>query len=158
MEQEKLRELFEAIKKDDLKSFSLLMPTNADLNLCYGRFPILSLLYLYSSFNILSKYEKQLLQIHNFKVVDERNELYKTFKIKAKRTIRFFLDGEIIYPILMLAVLNERTILKHNFKFLFKNAEINDKLSKIYKIKHNLDVEINEDFVKIPNKKPNLKQ
>jgi len=151
-------ELLEAIKKDDLKSFSLLMPTNADLNLCYGRFPILSLLYLYSSFNILSKYEKQLLQIHNFKVVDERNELYKTFKIKAKRTIRFFLDGEIIYPILMLAVLNERTILKHNFKFLFKNAEINDKLSKIYKIKHNLDVEINEDFVKIPNKKPNLKQ
>ena len=151
-------ELLEAIKKDDLKSFSLLMPTNADLNLCYGRFPILSLLYLYSSFNILSKYEKQLLQIHNFKVVDERNELYKTFKIKAKRTIRFFLDGEIIYPILMLAVLNERTILKRNFKFLFKNAEINDKLSKIYKIKHNLNVDINEDSVKIPNKKPNLKQ
>ena len=26
--------LLDAIKKDDLKSFSLLMPTNADLNLC----------------------------------------------------------------------------------------------------------------------------
>ena len=50
--------LLEAIKKDDLKSFSLLMPTNADLNLCYGRFPILSLLYMYSSFKILSKFEK----------------------------------------------------------------------------------------------------
>ena len=39
--------LLDAIKKDDLKSFDMLMPTNADLNLCYGRFPILSLLYLY---------------------------------------------------------------------------------------------------------------
>ncbi len=151
-------ELMEAIKKDDLKSFSLLMPTNADLNLCYGRFPILSLLYLYSSFNILSKFEKSLLAIHNFRVVEERNELYKLFKQKAKKTIRLFLGDEIIYPILMLAVLNERTILKHNYKFLHKNAEIIDKLSKIYNLKHKLKIETSGDFVKIPSRKPNLKQ
>lgn len=150
--------LLEAIKKDDLKSFSLLMPTNADLNLCYGRFPILSLLYLYSSFNILSKFEKLLMTIHNFRVIDERNELYKTFKLKAKRTIRFFSGDEIVYPALMLAVLNEKTILEHNFKFLFKNAEINEKLSKIYKIRHNSEVEVSADLVKIPTRKPSFKQ
>lgn len=150
--------LLEAIKKDDLKSFSLLMPTNADLNLCYGRFPILSLLYLYSSFNILSKFEKLLMPIHNFRVIDERNELYKTFKLKAKRTIRFFSGDEIVYPALMLAVLNEKTILEHNFKFLFKNAEINEKLSKIYKIRHNSEVEVSADIVKIPTRKPSFKQ
>ena len=114
--------LLEAIKKDDLKSFSLLMPTNADLNLCYGRFPILSLLYLYSSFKILSKFEKALLPIHNFRIVEERNEIYKKFKTRAKKSIRFFSNDEIIFPVLMLGVLNEREILKHNFKFLFKNA------------------------------------
>ena len=150
--------LLEAIKKDDLKSFSLLMPTNADLNLCYGRFPILSLLYLYSSYKILSKFESRLMPIHNFKVVEERNELYKTFKTRAKKSIRFFSDGEIIYPVLMLAVLNERTILKQNFKFLYKNAEINDKLLKIYKIRHYSDIFILEDSVKIPTMKITRKQ
>lgn len=150
--------LLEAIKQDDLKSFSLLMPTNADLNLSYGRFPILSLLYLFSSFKILSKYEKILMPIHNFRVVEERNELYKTFKLKAKRTIRLFLGEEIIYPILMLAVLNERTILKHNFKFLYKNAEINDKLLKIYKLRHNLQVVLDLESIIIPNKIPSVKQ
>ena len=130
--------LLEAIKKDDLKSFSLLMPTNSDLNLCFGRFPILSLLYLYSSFKILSKFEKVLMPIHNFKFVDERLELYKTFKKKAGRAIRFFSSEEIIYPVLMLGVLNEKTILKHNLKFLYKNAEIDKKLLKIYNLKYDL--------------------
>ena len=150
--------LLDAIKKDDLKSFTLLMPTKADLNLCYGRFPILSLLYLYSSFKILSKYEKHLLSIHNFKFVEERNEIYKMFKSKAKKTIRIFSDGEIVFPILMLAVLNERDILKYNFKFLFKNAEINEKLEKIYKLRHNLFVDVKEDVVKISTSKVTFKQ
>ena len=147
--------LLDAIKKDDLKSFSLLMPTNADMNLCFGRFPLLSLLYLYSSFKILSKYENVLMPIHNFRVVEERFEIYKRFKSKARQTIRLFLGDEIIYPVLMLAVLNEKNILKHNFKFLFKNVEINVKLSKIYKLKHNLQAECEGlDNVKIQSEKP----
>ena len=150
--------LLEAIKKDDLKSFSLLMPTNADLNLCYGRFPILSLLYLYSSFKILSKFEKFLLPIHNFRVVEERNEIYKKFKTRAKKSIRLFFDGEIIYPALMLGVLNEKTILKHNFKFLYKNAEIVEKLKKIYKIRYYFEIDVKPDSVKIPVSKITRKQ
>ncbi|MBR3885027.1 MAG: hypothetical protein IKJ33_00980 [Clostridia bacterium] len=150
--------LLEAIKKDDLKSFSLLMPTNADLNLCYGRFPILSLLYLYSSFKILSKFEKALLPIHNFRVVEERNEIYKKFKARAKKSIRFFSNDEIVFPVLMLGVLNEREILKHNFKFLYKNAEIVDKLKKIYKINYYFNVKVEDNSVKIPSSKVSLKQ
>lgn len=145
--------LIDAIKRDDLKSFSFLMPTNSDLNLCFGRFPILSLLYLYSSFKILSKFEKLLMPIHNFKVVDERVEFYKKFKTKAKKTIRYFSGEEIIYPVYMLAVLNERTILKHNFKFLYKNAEIAEKLGKIYKIRYNLNLEPEQDLIKIQSSK-----
>ena len=150
--------LLDAIKKDDLKSFSLIMPTNADLNLCYGRFPILSLLYLYSSFKILSKYEKLLMPIHNFRIVEERNELYKKFKTRAKKSIRLFSGEEIIYPALMLGVLNERTILKHNFKFLYKNAEIIDKLKKIYKIRHYFDIGVNPDSIEIPSSRMTIKQ
>ena len=141
--------LLEAIKRDDLKSFCLLMPTNADLNLCYGRFPILSLLYLYSSFNILTKFEKVLMPIHNFKFTNERLDVYKEFKKFARKSLRLFRDDEIIYPVLMLAVLNERNIIECNYKFLYKNVEINDKLQKIYKINHNINSVIGEDKIKL---------
>ena len=40
MEQKNLKELFESIKKDDLKSFSFIMSSNSDLNISFGRFPI----------------------------------------------------------------------------------------------------------------------
>ena len=72
MEKFELNQLFESIKKDDLKSFSSLMLSKSDLNICFGRFPILSLLYLYGSYQILDKYEKWLLPIHNFNIVEER--------------------------------------------------------------------------------------
>lgn len=134
------KQLFEAIKKDDLKSFSSLMPTNSDLNLCYGRFPILSIMYLYSSFKLISKYEKLLMPIHNFNRTFEPFELYDTFKKRAKKSLRFFEDENIVYPILMLAVLKEKLILTNNYKFLYKNEEILQKMQKIYKINYNLTV------------------
>ncbi len=149
--------LFEAIKKDDLKSFAFLMQSNSDLNICYGRFPILSLLYLYSSFKILSKYEKFLMPIHNFKIVDEKFDIYKAFKTRAKKSVRFFEDGKTVYPILMLAVLDEKIILKNNFKFLYKNEEILQILSKIYKINYNLTVKSNAEKIDIPNQRLQVK-
>lgn len=144
-------DLFVAIKKDDLKSFSSLMKSNSDLNICYGRFPILSLLYLYSSFKILAKYEKLLMPIHNYKIIQEKFEIYKDFKKRARKTIRFFEEEKIVYPVLMLAVLNEKIMLNANFKFLYKNEEILQILSKIYKINYNLDVSYYDDKIKISN-------
>lgn len=137
-------QLFEAIKKDDLKSFSFLMPTNADLNLCFGRFPILSLLYLYSSFKILREYEKKLLPIHNFKQTQEKFEMYKAFKRRAGKAIRLFNDNEIVYPVLMLAVLNEKTILNNNYKFQYKNVEIIEKFNKIYNLTQKSKIKVTE--------------
>ena len=59
MEKQKLLKLFEAIKRDDVKSFSFVMQSNSDLNVCFGRFPLLSLFYLYESYKILDKYYKE---------------------------------------------------------------------------------------------------
>ena len=69
MEQKKAEQIFEAIKKDDLKLFSSLFVYQSDFNLCYGRFPLLSVLYLYGAYSILSKYEKSLLRIGNYDTV-----------------------------------------------------------------------------------------
>ena len=40
----------------------------------------------------------------------------------------------------MLAVLDERSMLENNYKFLFKNEEIDEILAKIYKINLNLNI------------------
>lgn len=144
--------LFEAIKTDDLKSFAFIMQTNLDLNLCYGRFPLLSLMYLYSSFKILSKYETKLLKVKDFRIVDERIEIYKKFRRVAGKSLRLFQGNELVYPILMLGVLNEETILKHNYDLLYKNVEINEKLEKIYKINKNFKIN-KEDKIVFPKRK-----
>lgn len=143
------QKLFDAIKKDDVKSFTFLMPTNSDLNLCYGRFPILSLLYLYSSFKILAKFEKKLMSIRSFNVTQEKFEMYKKFRKVAGKSLRLFEDEKIIYPIEMLAVLNEKIILENNYKFLYKNVEITQNLQKIYTLNNKKITFYSDGSVKI---------
>lgn len=151
-------QLLSAIKNDDLKSFSFLMPTNADLNLCFGRFPILSILYMYFSFNILSKYEKSLMAIHNYKIVEERMFLYSRFKRVAGKSLRLFQGDEIVYPVHMLAVLDERLIIESRYNFLYKNVEIIEKLKLIYNLKYEIKLSTNERSVCFPPKKIKFKQ
>lgn len=146
------KQLLEAIKKDDVKSFSFLMPTNADLNLCYGRFPILSLLYLYSSYKILARFEKYLMPIHNYKITNEPIEIYKKFRVRVKKSLRFFDEEKVVYPILMLAILDEKYILRKNYELLYKNVEIIENLNKIYNLNHNLKIIQNDTKIKIQEK------
>ena len=92
MEYQKSRQLFEAIKKDDLKTFENLITSNADLNICFGRFPLLSVCYLYDSVKILNKFEKKLFSKSAFDIHEEFFEIYLKFKTHAKKSIRLFLD------------------------------------------------------------------
>ncbi len=159
MERERLEELFVSIKEDNLKSFSSIMLSNSDLNIRFGRFPILSLLYLYKSYNILSRYEKLLLPINKFEKVFEPFDAYKKFKAYAKKSLKLFMgDEQIIYPIEMLAVIDDRGHLKHFYKLLFKNEKILENLSKIYNLTHKLNVEISESSILVKRKPLSLKQ
>ena len=150
MEEKQIEDLFGAIKADDVKSFSFIMSSNENLNLCYGRFPILSLLYLYSSFKILSKFEKILMPIHNYKIYPEYYEIYRDFKLKAKKALRLFENDEIVYPVLMLAVLDERIILNKCYENLYKNESTDEKLQQIYRIRHRTGVSNTENGVVLP--------
>jgi len=154
MEKVELNQLFEAIKKDDLKSFSSLMLSKSDLNICFGRFPILSLLYLYGSYKILDKFEKWLLPIHNYNVVEENYDAYLKFKRYAKKSLKIFvLNERIIYPIEMLAILDERYLLNKYFKKLYKNEEIVENLRKIYILNQKIEIDVSIDNIELPKKK-----
>ena len=159
MEQEKLRELFEAIKKDDLKSFRFVMVSNSDLNISFGRFPILSLLYLYESYNILKVYEKDLLPIRNYKREEEPYEAYKKFKSKARKAVRLFQEDEcFVYPAEMLAVVDNRFLLDKNYKKLYKNDEIAFKIKKIYNLKEEYEISLDLQKITLKKKKLTFKQ
>lgn len=159
MEKQELNLLFDAIVKDDLKSFSSIMISKSDLNICFGRFPILSLLYLYGSYKILEKYEKFLMPIHNFYVVEENYDAYLKFKKHAKKSLKLYVFNEkIIYPAEMLAILDERFLLDKYFKKLYKNEEIVKNIRKIYILNRKIDIDISQEDVEFPKKKLNLKQ
>ena len=153
MEKQKLLKLFEAIKRDDVKSFSFVMQSNSDLNVCFGRFPLLSLLYLYGSYKILDKYEKYLFAINKFEVVFEPYEIYLKFKKVAKKSLKFYLKNDsIVYPVEMLGILDERFLLIKFYKVLFKNEEICNNLQKIYKLNHKIEIIANTKDIQIKEK------
>lgn len=144
MEKEKIIKVYEAIKSDNEKLFTSLMLSKSDLNLCFGRFPILSLCYLFKSEKILSIYERFLMPINKFEIVPEYFEIYKAFKKHAKKSLRLFADSnEIVYPILMLGVLDERNLIALKYKYLFKNEEILNKLRKIYILNQKIEINAN---------------
>lgn len=157
MEREKLEELFVSIKKDDLKSFSSIMISNSDLNIRFGRFPILSLLYLYESNSILLKYEKLLFMVNKFEEVFEPYDAYKKFKLYAKKSLKIFSGSKIVYPIEMLAVVDNRAHLVKYYKFLFKNEEIYSNLPKIYNLIYGLETNVSKENIEIKRKPFSLK-
>lgn len=159
MDKNQERKIFDAVKKDDLKMFSSILISHSDLNLCYGRFPLLSLMYLYGSYKILDRYEKFMLGIKNYKVTDEYFEIYKKFKKHAKKCLKLYVEKDkFVDPIEMLAILDERLILKQNYSKLYKNEEIVKNLKLIYNLKENSDVEISMNEFDCKKKKLNVKQ
>ena len=78
--------IINSIKADNLMDFSQLVKDNQ--NLCFGRFPILSICYLYGAKKIIKSYESKLCQIKEYKIVDESFEVYNKFKQFAGRCLR----------------------------------------------------------------------
>lgn len=149
MSQVATNDIFQAIKKDDLVLFSSLVEGNE--NLSFGRFPLLSVCYLYGAKKIIKKY-KSILQKNeetgDFKIVVENFEIYKKFKEKAGRCLRLFLADGFVSSIEMLAILHKDFKVKKEFKncqFYQKNAKIVRNLEQIY--------QINSQNTKIQDKK-----
>ena len=88
MENQKVKQIFEAVKNDDLKTFESLILSSSDLNICFGRFPLLSVCYLFDSLRILNKFEKYLISKSSYSIEIEPYEVYLKFKTKAKKSIR----------------------------------------------------------------------
>ncbi|MDE7078644.1 MAG: hypothetical protein K2O95_00830 [Clostridia bacterium] len=141
--------LFQAIKQDDTKAFGALMERTQCGAYRLGRFPVLSLMYLYRSRKLISAYEESFLKITNYEALDEPIEISKKFSSKAGKCLRLYLN-EIVTPLEMLLILDKTTRLKRVYPLAkLTSSSIKGRLKAIYFIKYSLSVKFEGDDIVI---------
>lgn len=147
------KEIYLAIKADDLKKFSSLFSDAEKLNVRLGRFPLLSVLYLFGAYQILDKYEKQLIPIRRYEELPEPYEVYAEFRKKAKKCLKFYAGADkIVEPVEMLAILDDKDTLKKNYKKFYRTDETVTILNEIYKLNHETNSSITTAEFKVKSK------
>ena len=147
MNQVSCNRILEAIKQDDLALFSAL--TDKSKNLLFGRFPLLSLCYLYNAKRIVAKFEPELLKVSNYNLVQENVEIYKKFKAVAGKSLRLYTKANsVVSPLEMAAMLNNDSKVKHIFNSVSLTNEIVENLTKIYEYKKQ-SVSVNYNKLKL---------
>jgi len=139
-----LLDLFEGIKKDDVEIFGKYVKSSNTRAICYGRFPLLSLLYLYRASKIIKIYEKDLLNIDTYYFFPEIYEMYSAFRKEAGRGLRLYAKGyateKVISPYAMLAFLGEDDYLAKLSKHCQPTDAEKENIQQIYRIRHNATI------------------
>lgn len=148
---EALLRLLQAVKQDDVRLFAQLTDQKkAYLSVSFGRFPILSLCYLYKSTGILRAYEKILSGITQYTVAEEDFLSYKKFRSLAGKCMRLYRGGRFVYPLEMLAVLNDGYYLNRVYPHFYKPAGTAEHIQKIYAILRGKSAKADEKSVLLP--------
>lgn len=137
-----------AIISDDVKILKTLLDTES-AKLCFGRFPLLSLAYLYSSSKVINKYETVLSKITEYTIMEECYEDYVRFKKYAGKSLRLYLNGQIISPLEMGAILSDNPAVKANVS----DTTNLDRVKKIYRLTHEIEPQKKGNGIVIPRTK-----
>ncbi len=145
--------ILQSIKHDDIKAFNAVAQSSRCETFRLGRFPLLSLMYLYNSRKLLSEYEDRLLQISVFEELREPFEISKRFRVKAGKCLRLYLNGEIVSPLEMLLILNKTKRLKNVYPSVKPTSAVKTRLKSIYSIRYALGIKFEGDEI-IIDKRP----
>lgn len=130
-----LNQLLEAVKKDDCEAFFNLTKNTRLGSTCFGRFPVLSLMYLYGSDNLVKHFEKKLLEVGVYTVVDEPEEIYSVFREKAKKCLRLYVDKDaVVSPLEMLLILSRGAHFWYAYPLAAKSAIVKNNINAICNI------------------------
>lgn len=143
--------LLQAIKNDDVKAFAASATAEVG-GYRLGRFPVLSILYLYKARKIISAYESELIKISDYEQKSEPAELSQRFSGVAGKCLRLYHD-EVVSPLEMLLMLDKTKRLKRVYSDAAKTEEIKARLQAIYSIKYALNVRFEGDNI-IIDKRP----
>lgn len=148
-----------AIVSDNKKEFDKLISTDKErLNVCFGRFPLLSACYLVGANKIAAAYERKLLPLFKFEDVGEYCDFEKVFLKKAKKSISFYIDGTKLTPLEALAITNDSAKLKKVYPTAFKSRSTQERIEKIFLQKDGRTVQCKVDEVIIPRARLRLSQ
>jgi hypothetical protein len=110
--------ILDAVRRDDLKLFSETVSRDKGcLTLRFGRFPLLSLCYLYGGRKIARAYEAGMAGLAAYDAADaaEPADAYRKFKAAAGTALRLYGGDAVVSPAEMLAVLGETDYLKQKY-------------------------------------------
>ncbi len=154
MEKLKAQQIFDIIKSDDLVAFSCLEKFDYSL----GRFPLLSVCYLYNSKKILKVFEDKLACIVGYSVLDEPLCLSNDFKKIAQKSLKLYLNGETVEPVQMLAILHKNQKVKRFLKKYVQSEKTLENLQFIYQNNHKQTLKISSGKPKFSLPKLSLYQ
>ncbi|MCH5157182.1 MAG: hypothetical protein J1G02_04830 [Clostridiales bacterium] len=129
--------LFQAIKDDNVKEFESCMGITHCGTVRLGRFPTLSVMYLYNSKRLLRLYEKNFLRNGTWQDIGEPMEISAKFRGVAGKCLRLYLN-ETVSPVEMLLLLNNNYKLRKVFSQARASAPVRGRLQEIYYIRWGL--------------------
>ena len=144
--------LLTAIKKDDIKAFDALMEKAWCGLYRLGRFPVLSLMYLYNSRQLIAAYEEKFIKIPAYEELREPVEISNKFKDGAGKCLRLYLN-EVVTPLEMLLILDDIKRLRRIYPLTKPSAAVKARLKSIYSIRYSLGVEFVGDNI-VLDKRP----
>ncbi len=130
---------FEAILRDDAVSFGALMEKDRIGAYRYGRFPVLSLMYLFKSKKLIKRYEEEFIKITSFTEKNEPVTAFSEFKKIAGKCLRLYFS-EIVSPLEMLLISDDIRRLKRIYPLAKPSEDIKKRLKEAYFIRYGLNV------------------
>ncbi len=130
LEKEKREKLFECVRKDDAAAFGELASPEV-LSAVFGRFPLLSLLYLFNAKRIVKKYYSELVKERPRGKEEPFRKADELFLTRAGKCLRYYSAGE-VSPLEMLAVLGRGKELERLYAVYPNASRFLPMLHKIY--------------------------
>ncbi|MCH5154574.1 MAG: hypothetical protein J1F71_05115 [Clostridiales bacterium] len=167
------QKLLTAIQYDDVYAFGDLTEKTPCGKLRIGRFPVLSLLYLYKAKRILSVYENEFIKISawediggsaatrnvvsaqgafSWEAYNEPVDVVRRFSAAAGKCLRLYFY-KIVSPLEMLLILDKHKRLKKLYPLAKPSEAVKARLKSVYYIKYALNVSFEGDNI-IIDKKP----
>lgn len=138
MQQSLEEKLLCAIKKDDVKAFKAMADAKPGSRRL-GRFPVLSLMYLYGACRLIKEFEGEYLKINAWDELAEPAEAAAMFAKRAGKCLRLYFD-EVVSPIETLLILDKSAKVKKAYPIANPPEPVRSRLKAIYRIKYGLGV------------------
>ena len=145
-----------AVIRDDVKALNALLTDKERMSVRYGRFPLLTLAYLYNAQKVILKFGKTLETIYDYTPYQEFTEDYLRFKKIAGKALRLYVDDKVISPPEISAILGNSLNTSRHLALAPSHSE---SVKKIYRLTHGVKVKEANGKIKIPrSKRPSLMQ